>query len=102
MFQAALLSFAVGFLSLSLEILWIRLVSFANHSLPQAFAFVLIFYLLGIAIGAHIGKRFCNNKHHLWKIAGIVLMISGAVVSSAPGFMSHLHRHFYICLSLDF
>jgi len=84
MFQAALLSFAVGFLSLSLEILWIRLVSFANHSLPQAFAFVLIFYLLGIAVGAHIGKRFCNNKYPLWKVAGIVLMISGVVDFLSP------------------
>ncbi len=76
MFAACLLSFGAGFLSLSLEILWIRLFSFANYSLPQAFAFVLIFYLIGIACGAGVGKRLCEDNYNLWKISGIVLLFS--------------------------
>jgi spermidine synthase len=76
MFAACLLSFIVGFLSLSQEILWVRLFGFANHSLPQAFAFVLMLYLIGIAIGARIGKFLCGGDFELWPVAGFVLLIS--------------------------
>ena len=67
MFAACFLSFCVGFLSLSQEILWVRLFGFTNESLPQAFAFVLTMYLLGIAFGAMIGRgishapKICGN-----------------------------------------
>ncbi len=84
MFSARFLSFSTGFLSLSLEILWIRLFSFANHSLPQAFAFVLIFYLVGIAIGAYIGKIFCEKSRNLWKISGLVLAVSSLSDFTCP------------------
>jgi spermidine synthase len=73
-FFACFISWLAGFVSLSLEILWVRLFSFANHSLPQAFSFVLIFFLLGIAGGAYIGKKFCENNFDLrWMIAMILL-----------------------------
>lgn len=73
---ACFLAFSTGFLSLSLEILWVRLFSFANHSMPQAFAFVLAVYLVGIALGAHIGKWFCRTKMNLWLVSGLTLVLS--------------------------
>ncbi len=76
MYPACLLAFCTGFLSLSLEILWVRLFTFANHSLPQAFSFVLVFYLLGIALGAHIGKIFCKGTRNLWTVCGAALILS--------------------------
>lgn len=76
MFAACLLSFFIGFLSLSIEILWVRIFSFANFSLPQAFAFVLTLYLVGIAIGSHIGKRYCTESNNLWDLSAMVLFIS--------------------------
>lgn len=85
MLAASLLSFSVGFLSLSLEILWIRLFGFANHSQPQAFAFVLVVYLIGIALGARIGKKYCDQQtSHLWMISGLVLMVSSVVDFCSP------------------
>jgi spermidine synthase len=84
MFPAYLLAFFTGFLSLSQEILWVRLFSFANYSLPQAFAFVLILYLIGIAIGAAIGKRFCDRAANLWLVSGIVLVVSGCFDMISP------------------
>jgi len=48
------LSFLIGFLSLSEEILWVRTVSFAYHTLPPTFSFVLVCYLVGIALGAAV------------------------------------------------
>lgn len=73
-FAACFLAFMTGFLSLSQEVLWVRLFSFVNHSLPQAFSFVLLFYLFGIAIGAWIGKKICLGSYNLWQISGAILV----------------------------
>ena len=70
---AWILSMSVGFLSLSQEILWVRYVGFAHHSVPQAFSFVLAMYLLGIAAGASAGKWVCARFPALLTAAGVVL-----------------------------
>lgn len=78
--KALLLAFASGLLSLGMEIIWTRLVSFTHHTVPQSFAYVLFAYLLGIALGAHVGKIVCNlnreNVAALWKVAGESLIWS--------------------------
>ncbi len=92
MLSPAFLSFATGFLSLSLEILWVRLFSFTNHSKPQAFAFVLIFYLAGIAFGALAGKKWCHDRSEAWRISGIFLLVSSLNITVGPwiyAFLSH-------------
>ena len=73
-----ILSLMVGFLSLSQEILWVRLIGFVQGGAPVAFAFVLTLYLVGIAIGAAIGKVFCNRSHNLYAIAAYVLLLAAA------------------------
>jgi spermidine synthase len=78
------LSFGCGLISLSQEILWVRLVGFAYGNPPQVFAFVLGLYLLGIAAGAHLGKRFCRDGHDLYGVAGRVLLLSVACDALAP------------------
>ena len=84
--KAALLSFFCGFLSLGMEIAWVRLISFSHHSVPQAFSFVLIAYLFGIAIGASKGKKLCENKPNLklWSWVPILLLISSIIDISGP------------------
>lgn len=84
MYSACFLAFSTGFLSLSLEILWVRLFAYANHSMPQAFAFVLAMYLIGIALGAHIGKWFCKRSQQLWLVCGVALMLSSMCDVSLP------------------
>ncbi len=84
MMAARFLAFSIGFLSLSLEILWIRLSSFTNHSLPQSFAFVLVFYLGGIALGAQAGRVLCDYSRNPWKICGLVLVFSGLFDCISP------------------
>ena len=81
---ARVLSFSVGFLSLSQEILWVRLVSFATGGLPQAFGYVLGSFLVGIALGAMVGKRFCERSSDLWRVAGLVLVFAGLVDLALP------------------
>lgn len=84
MMPAAFLAFATGFLSLSMEILWIRLFSFANHSMPQAFSFVLAVYLIGIAFGAQLGKWCCRQSYDLWCVCGVALVLSSAIDLTGP------------------
>ena len=50
--KAMLLSFLGGFLSLSIEVIWIRIFNFQAASLPQAFSLTLALFLLGIAFGS--------------------------------------------------
>lgn len=59
------ISFFSGFSCLALEIVWVRIISFMNKSAPQAFSFTLAIFLLGIAIGALIGKKLCEKLNNV-------------------------------------
>ena len=78
------LSFGVGFLSLSQEILFVRVVSFAQGGTPAAFSLVLTLYLLGIAAGAAIGKRICERSTNLYKPAALALFLAAITDPLAP------------------
>ena len=74
------LSFLVGFSSLSSEVLWVRVFSYSLKTLPQAFSYVLIIFLLGIAAGAMIGKHYCaSKKYDLYRVSAITLLLAGAI-----------------------
>ena len=98
--KALLLAFVSGLLSLGMEIVWTRLVSFTHHTVPQSFAYVLFCYLLGIALGAHVGKKVCNRSrgdaHILWRVAGQSLIWSAAfdVVTISFYAASWMHPYF--------
>ena len=83
---ARFISFWVGFCSLSLEIAWVRLYGYANQSTPQAFAYVLAIYLLGIALGAQVGKRLCQlpQREEIEKASVLVLFVGAVVAVMAP------------------
>ena len=81
-----LLAFFVGYISLSQEILWVRVFGFVNYSIPQAFAAVLTIYLLGIALGAFVGKYFCSRFRSLYQASGVILVVSGIFDLVAPIF----------------
>ena len=59
--KAIILSFLSGFLSLGLEVIWIRLFSFYGSTLPQIFSLTLALFLLGIACGSLVGKKLCQS-----------------------------------------
>lgn len=84
------LSFSIGFLSLSEEILWVRVVGFRYETLPPAFSFVLVCYLVGIALGAGLGKRLCERSKDLYQAAAIVLGISALADVLTPWVIAHL------------
>jgi predicted membrane-bound spermidine synthase len=80
------LSFCIGFLSLSQEILWIRFISFTHTSTPFAFSFVLGCFILGISLGSTVGKRLCerNDAAALARLVWCVLLMGAAADLVAP------------------
>lgn len=80
----ALLSLLAGFLSLSQEILWVRVVGFAYRTMPPAFSFVLVCYLVGIALGAGLGKRVCAKAGDLYAAAAITFAAAGVLDVAMP------------------
>lgn len=80
------LSFIVGYLSLSQEILWVRLMTFVQGGAPVAFALVLTCYLVGIALGAAVGKRLCDRSPNLYVPAAWTLLLA-AVTDPLPPFL---------------
>jgi len=75
---AAALSFWVGLLSLSQEILWMRLTGFALQGRPEVFALVLTPFLFGIAAGAWAGRRLCTPGRPLLPLAAALLLLAAA------------------------
>lgn len=100
----ALLSFACGFASLSLEILWVRLYSFAHLSTPAAFGFVLMAYLLGIALGAQAGARACRRAEsdaQLWRYSVTALWLSALLTLVLPALFGAMASIFLSNAMLD-
>jgi len=62
-FALALVVAAVsGFIALSYEILWYRVIAFASWGLPGAFGLLLAAYLFGLAIGSRVAGAFCKDE----------------------------------------
>lgn len=56
--------FVTGFIAISYEIIWIRIISTIVKASPYAFSSILFIYLLGIAFGSFIMNKYLsiNNK----------------------------------------
>ena len=83
------LALLIGFLSLSEEILWVRVAGFAYRTLPPAFSFVLMFYLLGIATGASFGKYLCGRVKNLYAAAAVLLAVAALLDALTPVIIGH-------------
>ncbi len=60
--MAILLAAMTGFLSLSYEIVWYRLYSYASGGPAQCFALVLGSVLAGVAFGSLLSRRMCREE----------------------------------------
>jgi spermidine synthase len=75
--------FLSGFISLSYEMLWVRILSTYGLSTSQAFALILAGFLLGFSVGAWIVARQVDERRDLegwFSAVSIVTAFSGAVV----------------------
>ena len=73
-----LISATVGFVSLSQEILWVRLISFTTGGRATVFPLVLGFFLIGIALGSLKANRICEQQKD--KVLNIV---AGFIIASS-------------------
>jgi len=75
--------FLTGFISLSYEMLWVRILSTYGLSTSQAFALILAGFLLGFSVGAWAVARKVDRHRDLeawFSAVSIVTAFSGAVV----------------------
>lgn len=78
-----LILFATGFISLSYEVLWVRILSTYGLSTSQAFALIVAGFLLGFSVGAYLVSRSIDRRHDLeaaFSRACILTALSGALV----------------------
>lgn len=82
-----LLSAATGYLSLSQEIIWVRVISFVTLGSPDVFAYVLGFFLFGIAFGALISKWVSQREDfNSYSFIAVMLVCASLVYFlSLPG-----------------
>lgn len=76
------LSFIIGYISLSQEILWVRLASYATGSKATVFGNVVGCFLVGIALGAWHAKKICEKNEKEGKIislTGALLVVASLV-----------------------
>ncbi|RYY74108.1 MAG: hypothetical protein EOO52_14670 [Gammaproteobacteria bacterium] len=90
------ISFLVGLLSLGEEIVWVRIVSFLGHSVPQSFSFVLFCYISGIAIGALLGPKLLRTKLSPLLIISNLLLFSAVLVLAAPWIIKYFTNSFFL------
>ncbi|MBT8045488.1 MAG: hypothetical protein KJO79_11105, partial [Verrucomicrobiae bacterium] len=79
-FLALFLVTLTGYISLSYEILWVRLYSFASGARAWAFGALLGTYLIGLALGSLWSLRFqASGKGHeeLRALSGFVALANG-------------------------
>jgi len=77
------LLFLTGFITLSYEMLWVRILSTYGLSTSQAFALILTGFLLGFSVGSWIVARKVDRRRDLetwFSSVSIVTALSGAVV----------------------
>jgi spermidine synthase len=81
-----------GFIALSYEILWYRVISFASWGLPGAFGLLLASYLLGLALGARTAGAFCKDgtrtgdRRHLRTLAAFAFVANLSAWLVVPAF----------------
>jgi spermidine synthase len=79
---ALVLAALLGFIALSYEIVWARAYSFVSASRAQAFGSMLGFYLLGLAAGSLLSRRWQKiSENNVLSLARLI------VVSNVPAFL---------------
>jgi spermidine synthase len=79
-FLILVLSGICGFIAMSQEILWIRIVAYATGAQSTVFAFVLGFILFGIAFGSFKAISYCEKyKDSILQVIILLLLLSSTL-----------------------
>jgi spermidine synthase len=79
-----------GFIALSYEIVWYRVISMMTRGIASSFGLLLAAYLFGLAIGSRASARFCKDEDggaaQLRVVAFFVAMANAVAALVAPIF----------------
>lgn len=79
-----------GFIALSYEIVWYRVLSVMTRGLASTFGILLAVYLVGIAVGSRIAGFFCRDERResreLAVLAGFVAVANAIAALVVPAF----------------
>ena len=89
---AASLAAGTGLASLAGEVLWTRLLRTVLHATTQAFAAMLVCYLLGIALGGLLARRLARSKAGAATALAGTQLLAGIMTVGAMAFLPHLVR----------
>ncbi|WP_338845361.1 fused MFS/spermidine synthase [Massilia sp. W12] len=71
---------AIGYISLSQEIVWYRMLGFQTGGKPQVFGMLLAAFLLGVAGGSLRAKQICEQgAHAAWRYLALALLASAGL-----------------------
>lgn len=88
---APLLAASAGALALSAEILWTRILRTIVQGTTQAFAAMLVSFLLGIALGSLLAERFGRGRRALF-VFGIAQVLAALLTAIAIYFTPEIPR----------
>lgn len=80
----------VGYISLSQEILWYRLLGYLTGGKPQVFGMLLAAFLIGIAIGSLRAKKLCETGRDPYRYLVQAMLLTAAVFYLATPFAAWL------------
>ncbi|MEO5571597.1 MAG: fused MFS/spermidine synthase [Bacteroidia bacterium] len=93
-FIVLVLSVMTGYISLSQEILWFRVVSYTTGGMPSVFAYVLGTFLFGVAFSSYAVKRVCEKgKIHPVTLIALMLFLSSIVYYISIPFTGFVISH---------
>lgn len=70
---------AIGYISLSQEIIWYRLLGFLTGGRPQVFGLLLTAFLIGIALGSLRSKKICESSQDPYAYVVRALIMASAI-----------------------
>lgn len=85
LFLAFLLS---GMCALAYQVVWARMLSLIFGSTNQAISTVLAVFMLGLALGSHLGARISRRGKNLGRIYGFLEMVLGVYALAFPMIIS--------------
>lgn len=71
--------FAIGYIALSQEIIWFRLLGFLTGGRPHVFGFLLASFLIGIAAGSMRSKQICERESDPVRYLLLALLFSALI-----------------------
>lgn len=97
------ISAAAGFVSLGMEIAWMRVAGFMDGNTPQVFGQILGLFLLGIVFGAMLGKRFSQkaiDNEQCARYGAVALLFGGVVDFATPALLTLVGQSVWTFLSI--